>query len=311
MRRRTIHSFIFLITSLFILEGCSSPVVERNTLGKRPRRQARKYFNGVKKKIAILTFFNEAPYGGNDLGVTATEELRKELSRTREFVVDPMGKKIFGSSKEIYSGGGVKLVQLSRRAKVEGFNFVVFGRVIEARVREKTDEIGVVRETKSYTESKVELRIFDVNGNKEIYTDTIRGFADDSNFRFFGQSPEEKLTYRRDLLRYAVKVAVRKSVPRILKVASKLDWVGRVARIIGNKIYVNAGRGSGLQIGDVLKVLTEGEEVYDPETGAMIGVSKGEVKGTVEIIDYFGPDGSIGILHSGGSVIEGDFVQLY
>ena len=189
MRRRTIHSFIFLITSLFILEGCSSPVVERNTLGKRPRRQARKYFNGVKKKIAILTFFNEAPYGGNDLGVTATEELRKELSRTREFVVDPMGKKIFGSSKEIYSGGGVKLVQLSRRAKVEGFNFVVFGRVIEARVREKTDEIGVVRETKSYTESKVELRIFDVNGNKEIYTDTIRGFADDSNFRFFGQSP--------------------------------------------------------------------------------------------------------------------------
>ena len=104
---------------------------------------------------------------------------------------------------------------------------------------------------------------------------------------------------------------MRKSVPRILKVASKLDWVGRVARIIGNKIYVNAGRGSGLQIGDVLKVLTEGEEVYDPETGAMIGVSKGEVKGTVEIIDYFGPDGSIGILHSGGSVIEGDFVQLY
>lgn len=311
MKRRSLFSFIFLLSTLMVLEGCSRPVIERNTLGKRPRKKARQYFNGVKKKIAILTFFNEAPYGGNDLGVTATEELRKELSRTREFMVDPMGKKIFGSSKEIYSGGGVKLVQLSRRAKVEGFNFVVFGRIVEARVREKTDEIGVVRETKSYTESKVELRIFDVNGNKEIYTDTIRGFADDSNYRFFGQSQEEKLTYRRDLLRYAVKVAVRKSVPRILKVASKLDWVGRVARIIGNKIYVNAGRGSGLQIGDVLKVLTEGEEVYDPETGAMIGVSKGEVKGTVEIIDYFGPDGSIGILHSGGSVIEGDFVQLY
>lgn len=311
MQRRFLLSFVLLLSTSMILGGCSRGVIERNSLGKRPRKKPRRHFNGVKKKIAILTFFNEAPYGGEDLGVTATEELRKELSRTREFMVDPMGKKIFGSSKEIYAGGGVKLVQLSRRAKIEGFNFVVFGRIIEARVREKTDEIGVVRETKSYTESKVELRIFDVNGNKEIYTDTIRGFADDSNYRFFGQSQEEKLTYRRELLRYAVKVAVRKSIPRILKVASKLDWVGRVARIIGNKIYVNAGRSSGIQIGDVLKVLTEGEEVYDPETGAMIGVSKGEVKGTVEIIDYFGPDGAIAILHSGGSVIEGDFVQLY
>ena len=175
MNRGLLFSFIISLSSLLILEGCARSVIERNSLGKRPRKKARRYFNGVKKKIAILTFFNEAPYGGEDLGVTATEELRKELSRTREFVVDPMGKKIFGSSKEIYSGGGVKLVQLSRRAKVEGFNFVVFGRIVEARVREKTDEIGVVRETKSYTESKVELRIFGGNGNKEIYTDTIRG----------------------------------------------------------------------------------------------------------------------------------------
>ena len=57
--------------------------------------------------------------------------------------------------------------------------------------------------------------------------------------------------------------------------------------------------------------MTEGQEVYDPETGALIGVSKGELKGTLEVIDYFGPDGAIAILHSGGSVLEGDYVTLY
>ena len=57
--------------------------------------------------------------------------------------------------------------------------------------------------------------------------------------------------------------------------------------------------------------MTEGQEVYDPETGALIGVSKGQLKGTLEIVDYFGPDGAIAILHSGGSVLEGDFVTLY
>lgn len=299
------------IPLMCLIVSCAGPVIERRASGKRPRQAPRQHFNGVKKKVALLTFFNESPYGGPDLGITATEELRRELSRTGEFIIDPMAKKLFGSSKEIYAGGGVKLVQLARKAKVAGLNFVIFGRVKDARIREKTDEIGVVRETKSYTESKVEIRVFDVNSNKEIYTDTIRGYADDSTFRLFSGDRETRLTYRRELLRYAVRVAARRGIPKILEISTKLDWVGRVARIIGNKIYINAGRRSGLQISDILKVVTEGQEIFDPETGALIGVSKGEVKGTVEVIDYFGPDGAIAILHSGGSVVEGDFVQLY
>lgn len=306
LRRSLILTFM---ATLFV--SCAGEVIKRSDRGMYMRKKPRKVFSGVKKKVALLTFFNEAPYGGEDLGIVATSELHRELSRTGEFIIDPMAKKIFGSSREVYAGGGVKLIQLARKAKVQGINFVVFGRVTEARIREKSDEIGFVRETRSYTESKVEIRIFDVNSNKEIYTDTLGGYADDKNYRFFSQDRESRLTAKRDLLRYGVKVAVRRSIPRIAEVSAKLDWIGRVARIIGNKIYINAGRSSGLQVSDILKVMTEGQDIYDPETGALIGVSKGEVKGTIEIIDYFGEDGSIAILHSGGSVQENDFVQLY
>lgn len=296
---------------LLALVSCSPGVIRRDMEGRRAAPPQAQQFQSVKKKVALLSFFNESPYGGEDLGIVATEELRKELSRTGEFIVDPMAMKIFGSSKEVYAGGGVKLVQLSRRAKIEGVNLVVFGRVIEARVREKTDEIGFVRETKSFTEAKLEIRIFDVNSNKEIYTETLSGYADDQTYRFFAEDRENSMNQRRDLLRYGVRVAARKAIPNMIEISRKLDWMGRIAKIVGTRIYVNAGRESGLQIGDVLKVLTEGQEIFDPETGALIGVSKGEVKGTIEIIDYFGPDGTIGTLHSGGSVLEGDFVQLY
>ena len=265
----------------------------------------------VRKKVALLTFFNESPVGGQDLGITATEELRGELSRAGEFVVDSMANKVFGSSKEIYSGGGVKLVQIARKAKLSGINLVVYGRVVDARVKEKSDEIGIVRKLKSYTSSQVEVRVFDVNSNKEVYNELVKGYADDSTYRFFRTNRESTLAYRRDLLRYSVRVAVRRSIQNILDVSAKMDWTGRVAKIIGNKIYVNAGRESGLNIGDILKVLTEGNEIYDPESGALIGLSKGEIKGTIEVIDFFGPDGAIAILHSGSSVLEGDFVQLY
>ncbi len=298
-----------------VIASCAkSGPIRRNRSGFRYSKKAKTNpgrFAVIRKKIALLGFFNEAPYGGDDLGVTATEEFRMELSRTGEFIVDPQAVKIFGTSKEIYAGGGVKLAQLARKAKLSGINFVLFGRIIEARVRQKTDEIGFVRETKAHTQSRIEVKVFDVNSTKEIFNQTFNGNIDDQTYKFYASNVEENLSYRQELLRYSVRVATRKAVPSLLEMSAKLDWAGRVARILGNKIYLNAGRESGINIGDVLKIMTEGREIYDPETGALLGMSKGEIKGTLEIIDYFGPDGSVAILHSGGSVTEGDFVQLY
>lgn len=303
---------LLTITFLFLFASCTGPAVRRDPRGSYlPKANAGQAFNGIKKKVALLAFFNESPYGGEDLSVVATNELRSELSRTGEFIFDQTASKTFGTSKEIYAGGGIKLVQLSRKAKISGINFVIFGRIEEARVREKTDEIGFVRKTRSYTETKIELRIFDVNANKEIYNQSVRGDADDSTFRLYNSSREEQLTERQALLRYGIRVGIRRAIPEIMQLAKRMDWMGRVARIIDNKIYINAGRQSGIQVGDILKVVTEGQEIYDPETGALIGKSKGDVKGTIEVIDYYGPDGAVCILHSGGSVQEGDFVQLY
>lgn len=302
-------SLVFCLL-VFLGGGCSSSVIKRDSRGMNLNVSPGDTLSHIRKKIVLLTIYNESPSGGDDLGIVCTEELRRELSRSGDFLVEGHSS-LIQSSKEVYAGGGFKLVQAAKKAKLEGVNFILFGRIIEARVRDKTDEIGIVRETKSYTEAKVEIRIFDVLSNKEIYTGTMDGYAHDSSYRFYMSDQEEQLIYRQELLRYAVKVAVRKSIPKILDISARLDWMGRVARVIGSKIYINAGRKSGIHIGDILKVMTEGDDIYDPETGALLGVSQGEVKGTLEIIDFFGPDGTIAVLHSGGSVSEGDFVQLY
>ena len=298
----------FLILLFFV--SCA-PINRRRSLPQSPKVNSVSDFSPIKKKIALLPFYNESPMGGEDLAITALEEFRREMSRSREFLFDPEAENIFGTSKEIYAGGGVKLAQLSRKAKLSGVNIVIFGRIKEARVRQKTDEIGLVRKVKSIAESIVEIKVFDVLSNKELFTDNLDGNITDDNFRFYNSEAEENYSYRQDLLRYSARVAVRKFIPRIVKVGSRLDWMGRVAKIIGTRIYINAGRTSGINLGDILKVITEGQEVYDPESGAMIGMSQGEVKGTLEVIDYFGQDGAVCNLHSGGSVTEGDFVQLY
>ena len=104
-----------LLVLLSLLFSCTRGVITRNREGRRPREFPRQKFNGIKKKIVLLSFFNESPYGGEDLGITASENLRSELLRTGEFLIDPMGRKLFGSSKEIYVGGGVKLAQSGQK----------------------------------------------------------------------------------------------------------------------------------------------------------------------------------------------------
>ena len=84
-----------------------------------------------------------------------------------------------------------------------------------------------------------------------------------------------------------------------------------MALVKGDRIYLNAGRISGIQIGDILKVTEDGEDVYDPESGSLIGRVPGRLKGTVEVVSYFGKDGAIGIVHSGSGFHENDRVELY
>jgi len=307
---RVRQCFLPVLLAFLFLDACA-PITRRRPISQASRVNRVTEFNPIRKKIALLSFYNESPMGGEDLAITATEEFRREVSKSREFIVDPEGESIFGTSKEIYAGGGIKLAQLSRKAKMSGVNIVVFGRIKEARIRQKSDEIGFVRKVKSLAETYVEIKVFDVLSNKELFFETVDGNISDDNLRFYKAESEDNLSYRQELLRYSVKVAVRKFVPRIVKIGSKLDWMGRVAKIIGTRIYINAGRNSGINLGDILKVITEGHEIFDPESGAMIGMSQGEVKGTLEVVDFFGADGAICILHSGGSVTEGDFVQLY
>jgi len=45
--------------------------------------------------------------------------------------------------------------------------------------------------------------------------------------------------------------------------------------------------------------------------GLYRGCLPGQLKGTVEVVDFIGSDAAIGEIHTGGNFSEGDIVQLY
>jgi hypothetical protein len=185
------------------------------------------------------------------------------------------------------------------------------GRIAKIVFRQRGDEVGLLRQTQSLAAADVELKLFDVAAGREILSIGKSGQAASNALISVEGENQQSNDYRTELTQLAVRDAVAQLVPDVIRSVEKLAWQGRIAKITGGKYYINSGKGSGLIQGDILKVMTSGEEVYDPATGAYLGRAPGQLKGTIEIIDFLGADGAVGALHTGGNFQEGDTVQLY
>jgi hypothetical protein len=78
-----------------------------------------------------------------------------------------------------------------------------------------------------------------------------------------------------------------------------LDWFCRIAKVETEEVYLNAGKVSGLKVGDILEVVKSGNP-GDRES----------VKGRIRITAYFGVDASIGQLVQGNQPHPSDILRL-
>jgi hypothetical protein len=301
---------VYLVSAM-LLASCSLGVVKRNSnLTKKEANISKREFF-IKKKLVILPIHNESPFGGKDLEILATEEIRKYLMASGRYLIDLQNMESFPNSQAVFQGGGRNLNTLLNRAKGFGLNLIIYGRIVDSSIRQKEDDIGLIKEVFLFGSTTVEIRVLDVNTEQEVLVKKVDAFTEDKSYQIQHLTNENKFELRRDLLRQATKLAVAKLIQPIWEKTKKKEWFGRIAKIVGKKIYINAGLESGVKIGDIMKVLTPTQDVFDPLSGALIGKTKGEVKSTIEITDFFGNNGAVGILHSGGNVAPGDQVTLY
>ena len=96
----------------------------------------------------------------------------------------------------------------------------------------------------------------------------------------------------------------------VLKSILSLDWHARIASTEQGKIFVNAGRLSGLEKGDTLEVYAPGEQIIDAATRMPLGKLKGEYKGEIEIAELFGVDAAWARPRRGDRFSPTDLVYL-
>ncbi len=263
-----------------------------------------------KKRIIVLDFWNDTPVDVPDLGEFTANELRRELHNTRRVIL-PKDMRLRLSTKDFIDGENVRVAQLIREGRKMGVATLVIGRIAKITFRQRGDEIGLFRQKQSIAAVDIELKIFDVTGGREIMAIARSGVAGSNKVIAIEDENIESKQFRAELAKLALRQASKTLVNDVLKGIEKLNWNGKIAKIVGTKVYINAGRGSGLVGGDILKVLTPSEDIYDPDSGAYLGRAEGQLKGTLEIVDFVGADASVAVVHTGGNVNEGDIVKLY
>lgn len=273
-------------------------------------QRARQEGEGIRSRVIVLPFLNDQGVSGPREVEARVEFLRVLQRRSSLIFVSPidLGLDLVG----LASKDGYRFDDLIKSAAGLGVAILIEGRVLEVKTERKGQSLGVVRELKAEVTAKVQLKAVATQTGRELINETQESTVDSSERRILQRKAETpSMAPDSGLMGQAVDLAFSQMIPDLFRSFDLLSWQGRVAMVSGERVFLNAGRLSGLQIGDLLKVSEEGDEVFDPETGRFIGRAPGRMKGTIEIISYFGQDGAIALLHSGSGIKENDIVEMY
>jgi hypothetical protein len=313
-------SILVATGALFLLShlsGCSivSPRVSPTDLRPEVRDvpfQAREGRDvNPRKRLMVLPFINSGAPRSERSAVVAREAFLRALRKTDDFVI--VANSEFPKDVATFlKNNEYELEAMGKLGGAMGLAAILEGKIVDVKARRIGDEVGLVRQVRARIEATVQIRVVNTKNGSIVMNETRSATIEDTTTRVAERSFSDRfLEEDPKLIEAVIYEAFKSTIPRISQNVEKLSWEGRVALVKGDRIYLNAGRLSGIQIGDILKISEDGEDVYDPDSGGLIGKVPGRLKGTIEVISYFGRDGSIGIIHSGSGFRENDRVELY
>lgn len=258
----------------------------------------------LRQRVLVLPFKEAKVQVPEALKSRAYDGFLLDLNRTGTLVAVP------ASDFKIDSSTDIK--EVINLVKNSGVTAVLEPTLVSLKVRGSSDKVGLFKQMQTEFETQGQVRVIAVRTSKEIFNLLKTVTIEESNVRI-GASAIDAGTFETypDVFANLLKETFIDFVPQVAEALTKTSWEGRIALVQGERFYLNVGKISGVQIGDLLKVTEDGDDVYDPQTGQFVGRSTGRSKGTLEVVSYFGADGAISVLHSGGGFKENDKVELY
>ena len=261
---------------------------EREIVSPSPSRS--KFIN-LKKKVVVAYFDDRTTHGDEVFGDWLAEKLIKEVSQRSQQIlfVDYQTVKEFLENKEFVLTDLETPKVLHLLNEVFGIHALVVGQLSGPYIfttKTAKDQDGMASAI-----IKIEMRIVDT-----FYGKTFKNLSANNPLiptKEKGSFSEEKAKMK------AIDLTIAELSRSLSRELDGLDWFCRVAKVDGEEIYINAGRLTGLKVGDVM-------EVFRPKGPG----ERGEVKGKIQISAWFGIDASIGHLIQGNKPDTDDILKI-
>jgi hypothetical protein len=245
----------------------------------------------LKKKVVITYFDDRTTEEGEVFGDWVAEKLMKEVSRRslltlfvdyqmiKEFL-EKMGTDV----KDLETPKALQLLN-----EIFGVHIVVVGKLSGPYVF--TSRTAKDQEGTASAIIKIDMRLVDTFSGKTLNTLSANNpiFASKEK----GSFPEEKAKVK------AIDLTISNLGRSLARELDSVDWFCRIAKVEDEEVYINAGRLTGLKVGDVM-------EVFQPRGPG----EREEVKGKIQISGLFGIDASMGRLIQGKNPDVNDILKL-
>lgn len=272
-----------------------------------PKSTVEKY-RGPKRRIAVVDFDNKTPYGQRELGSSATDIIVTEMQKTGQFILVEREKvQRIIDEQRFQASDMVEPATVAKVGRLLGVSAIVTGAVTQFGQREEGVDTIVYQRRSQIAECTVDIRIVDVATGEILVADSGRGEAEQTVQGSMGLGG--RASYDTTLAGEALRAAIFKFSKNVVDRMGTVPWTARVAAVDSGKIYIDAGKLTGLAIGSELEVMRPGKEIISPTTGKVIGETSNKV-GRVKVVEYLGDDGAVAQSLEGDAAAK-DIVRLH
>ncbi len=245
----------------------------------------------LKKKIVIAHFDDRTTHSEEVFGDWVAEKLIKEVNRRSQRIlfVD------YQTVKEFLEMKGVVLTDLETPKvlhllnEVFGIHALVVGELSGPYVF--TTKASKGQEETASAIIKIETKLVDTFSGKTLKNLSANNPVIATKEK--GSFSEEKSKIR------AIDLAISDLSRSVSRELDGLDWFCRVAKVDGEEVYINAGKLTGIKVGDVMEVFRPGGPG-----------EKEEIKGKIQILAWFGIDASIAKMIQGQKPDVNDILKI-
>jgi hypothetical protein len=248
----------------------------------------------MKRRVLVLPLADTTNYKEEHLDELTTKKLISRLESSGAIIaVDPQ---VLNLSSDPLSPQVMKTLN-----ELYGIQAVVKGTLSDLYASTSRVE-GASDKEVSFALAKISLDIYDTETGKLLRQMSARN-------PFFLSRENGDMSSERARVK-AIDLAIELIADDLLSKLLSLDWHTRIASVEADRVFLNAGRLSGLQKGDVLEVYSPGAEVIDKGTNLPLGKTKGNYKGEIEVVEVFGVDASWAKTAKAASFAPTDLVYL-